>query len=122
MTGQDSDEAHTVEGSQHYTGGRWLRARLARGKAQYLSDIQSSLEAIAAGETYEVCLTTGVAVDETPPVLPLYSELRRSNPAPYGALLRFGGCEPGDGKGGFAILSSSPERFLKISQDGTIES
>ena len=108
-------------GGSHYAGGSWLNAKLARGKAQYLADIQNCLDAIAAGETYEVCLTTGVAVDEKPPVLPLYSELRRSNPAPYGALLRFG-CEPGDGKGGFAVLSSSPERFLKIGENGTIES
>lgn len=116
----DRDVGHSG-GSQHYVGGSWLNAKLARGKAQYLADIQSSLDSIAAGETYEVCLTTGVAVDEKPPVLPLYSELRRSNPAPYGALLRFG-CEPGEGKGGFAVLSSSPERFLKIGENGTIES
>lgn len=104
-------------------GGSWLSATLARGKTQYMADIRSSLAAIAAGETYEVCLTVGVSVDAQPPaVLPLYTELRRSNPAPYGALLRFGGAEPGEGKRGYALLSSSPERFLRIGQTGTIES
>jgi para-aminobenzoate synthetase len=122
-TREETNKRDAAE-SQHYQGGQWVNAKLARGKAQYLEDIGSSLDAIAAGETYEVCLTVGVTVDkaQAPPVLPLYTELRRSNPAPYGALLRFGGCEPGEGKGGFAVLSSSPERFLKIGTDGMIES
>ena len=60
-----------------YIGSRLLVARLARKKSQYLADIQSSLDSIAKGDTYEVCLTTGVHIDviETPPIPLLYSEL-----------------------------------------------
>ena len=104
----------------------WMRVRVARGKTQYLADIERALELIAAGESYEVCLTSGASVPGlSPPLLPLYTELRRSNPAPYGALLRFGdlrGAGEMGGGGGFSVLSSSPERFLKISADGGIES
>ncbi|MDX6604181.1 MAG: para-aminobenzoate synthetase, partial [Solirubrobacterales bacterium] len=40
--------------------------------------------------------------------LDLYRRLRRVNPAPYAAYLRFGD---------LAVLSSSPERFLGVSRD-----
>ena len=42
----------------------------------------------------------------------MYRELRRHNPAPHAAFMRFGR---------MAILSSSPERFLHIDRDGWIE-
>ena len=42
-----------------------------------------------------------------------YRLLRRSNPVPFAALLRLGG---------IAVLSCSPERFLRVSTDGLVES
>jgi para-aminobenzoate synthetase len=44
--------------------------------------------------------------------LDLYRHLRRANPAPFAAYLRFGD---------LTVLSSSPERFLRVSRDGEAE-
>jgi para-aminobenzoate synthetase len=44
--------------------------------------------------------------------LDLYRHLRRANPAPFSAYLRFGD---------LAVLSSSPERFLRVSRNGEAE-
>src|SRR5262249_4995451 len=43
----------------------------------------------------------------------LYRILRRASPAPYAAFLRIGD---------IAVLSSSPERFLRVGSDGTVSS
>ena len=64
------------------------------------------------GDSYEVCLTNKVWTDVAPDPLPLYRTLRRVNPAPFSAFLRFGDA---------AVLSSSPERFLSIGRDRWVE-
>jgi para-aminobenzoate synthetase len=85
---------------------------LDRPRDQYLRDVEASLGHLLAGDSYEICLTNQVetAVDVEP--LDLYLELRRVNPAPFAAYLRFGE---------LAVLSSSPERFLRVSADGEVE-
>jgi para-aminobenzoate synthetase len=85
-------------------------AREPRGT--YLDNIQQCLKEIRAGETYEVCLTTTMTVTANIDTLETYRDLRRRNPAPYSALLQLPGVD---------ILSASPERFLKISADRTVE-
>jgi len=53
--------------------------------------------------------------------LDFYQMLRIENPAPYSAYFSFrGGCLFGEK--GFCILSSSPERFIRISRERVIES
>ncbi|GIG59330.1 aminodeoxychorismate synthase, component I [Longispora fulva] len=80
---------------------------------EYLDLIASCQADIAAGETYEVCLTT--MVEARVPVDPWlgYRLMRRFSPAPFGALLDFGD---------LSVLSTSPERFLRIGADGSLES
>lgn len=78
----------------------------------YLDSIERCLKEIRAGETYEVCLTTTLKVTANIDILDTYRDLRRRNPAPYAALLQLPGVD---------ILSASPERFLKISADGVVE-
>jgi anthranilate synthase component 1 len=68
---------------------------------------------IAAGDAYQLCLTTEVRVDTHPDPVATYLALREANPTHHGALLRIGD---------IALLSSSPEQFLTVSPDGTIES
>jgi para-aminobenzoate synthetase len=85
---------------------------LSRSHEQYLDDITRVKQYLSDGESYEVCLTNKVRTDLTPPALPLYRTLRRVNPAPFSAFLRFGET---------AVLSSSPERFLSIGRDGWVE-
>jgi para-aminobenzoate synthetase len=83
---------------------------LARSRERYLADIAVCRERLLDGDTYEVCLTNRIAaaVDPAPDPLALYRELRRVNPAPFASYLRFGDT---------AVLSSSPERFLRVGSD-----
>jgi para-aminobenzoate synthetase len=86
--------------------------RLSRSHEQYLDDIARVKQYLTDGDSYEVCLTNKVWSDAAPPALPLYRTLRRVNPAPFSAFLRFGET---------AVLSSSPERFLSIGRDRWVE-
>ena len=86
--------------------------KVGRGRAQYLADIERSQAELAAGESYEVCLTDQISTDASPDPFALYRRLRRSNPSPFAAFLRFGDT---------AIVSSSPERFLSVGRDGAVQ-
>jgi para-aminobenzoate synthetase len=85
---------------------------LSRSHERYLHDISRVKQFLTDGESYEVCLTNKVWVDIAPLPLPLYRSLRRVNPAPFSAFLRFGET---------AVLSSSPERFLSVGRDHWVE-
>jgi para-aminobenzoate synthetase len=86
--------------------------QLSRSKRTYLDDIQTCLQEIHEGETYQVCLTNEIHTDTIPDNLAFYRSLRRINPAPYAAFLRFGDV---------TIACSSPERFLHIDRQGWVE-
>jgi para-aminobenzoate synthetase len=79
----------------------------------YLDRIADCLEQIRNGETYEVCLTNAVTASLSIDPRRTFSWLRRTSPVPYGALLEFPDV---------AILSASPERFLTVGCDRTVES
>jgi para-aminobenzoate synthetase len=85
---------------------------LARDREQYLEDIETSLTHLLEGDSYEICLTNQLQLDLDVDPLDLYRALRRANPAPFSAYLRFGD---------LTALSSSPERFLRVSRDGEAE-
>ncbi|GAB5362216.1 hypothetical protein AAMO2058_000779200 [Amorphochlora amoebiformis] len=100
-----------------------LRTAKSRwNREQYLKRIERCVEVIADGESYELCLTNQLKIQgknvEDP--LGLYLELRNENPAPYAAFFSFRG--PYFAKKEFCILSSSPERFLRINRNREIES
>ena len=82
--------------------------RPGRGREQYLADIARCQSALAAGESYEVCLTDQIHTEASPDSWLLYRGLRRSNPAPFAAYLKLGEV---------AIVSSSPERFLSVDRE-----
>ncbi len=86
--------------------------KLARSPDRYLADIAACEERLLEGDSYEVCLTNSIAVHIEVDPLDLYMELRRVNPAPFASYLRFGD---------LAVLSSSPERFLKVDRQGAAE-
>jgi para-aminobenzoate synthetase len=91
--------------------------RLARPRERYLEEIAECKRLLAAGETYEVCLTNAVLADGADhrgasDPLALYRALRRVNPAPFSSYVRFGDA---------AALSSSPERFLHVGRDRWVE-
>ncbi|PPG27615.1 chorismate-binding protein [Pseudoclavibacter sp. RFBB5] len=87
--------------------GTWHTSR-----AQYAADIARCRERLLAGNSYELCLTNEFRPDADPDPLDLFLELRASDPAPYAALLEFDGG---------AIVSASPERFLRGTPDGDYE-
>jgi para-aminobenzoate synthetase len=92
--------------------GAHVSFRVGRGRAQYLADIERSQAELAAGESYEVCLTDQISTDASPDPFALYRRLRRANPSPFAAFLRFGDT---------AIVSSSPERFLSVGRDKAVQ-
>ncbi|MFC9680849.1 aminodeoxychorismate synthase component I [Streptomyces sp. NPDC056948] len=85
---------------------------LVRDRSTYLADIEACQQQLRAGTSYEVCLTNAARLPAPPDALEFYRTLRRDNPAPYAAFLRFGELE---------VAGSSPERFLRIGRDGTAE-
>jgi para-aminobenzoate synthetase len=89
-----------------------LQFALRRGREHYLANIETCQRLLEAGESYEICLTNQLALPAIADPFALYRVLRRVNPAPYSAYLRLP-----EG----AILSSSPERFLRATRDRTIE-
>ncbi len=84
----------------------------------YLAAVRRAQEYIAAGDVYQVNLSRGwQARVDGPATRPfdsveLYRQLRRVNPAPFAVLARWGGLD---------ILSSSPERLVRIA-DGVASS
>ncbi len=87
--------------------------RLRRSPGRYREDVEACKGYLRAGHSYEICLTNRAVAAGAPDPLALYLALRRVNPAPYSAFLRFGD---------LAVLSSSPERFLEVDGDGWAES
>jgi para-aminobenzoate synthetase len=83
------------------------------GRDAYLANIAACKHEIFEGETYEVCLTTVLHSDGTIDPLAAYRALRARNPAPHAALLRLGDV---------SVLSSSPERFLRVDRERIVES
>jgi para-aminobenzoate synthetase len=87
--------------------------RVRHSDADYAALIARCQDQIRAGDSYEICLTNMLTVPVSVDPFVTYQALRRRNPAPYAAFLRYPG---------FSVLSSSPERFLRIDRDGYAES
>ncbi|TLS40787.1 aminodeoxychorismate synthase component I [Streptomyces montanus] len=85
---------------------------LVRDRATYLADIEACRRELRAGTSYEICLTNTARLPAPHDAYDFYRVLRRVNPAPYAAFLRFGDLD---------VASSSPERFLRITPDGVAE-
>ncbi|MCC7263658.1 MAG: aminodeoxychorismate synthase component I, partial [Candidatus Latescibacteria bacterium] len=85
--------------------------RLRRSRRQYRHDIGRCLEAIRAGESYELCLTNLLEGPALADPWSAYRVLRHLNPAPYAAFLRLGD---------LCLLCSSPEQFLRVDAQGQV--
>jgi para-aminobenzoate synthetase len=102
---EPAPSAPAVAGSQPFTA--------REGRDAYLANIRACLHEIVEGESYEVCLTTELHSDAAIDPLAAYRALRARNPAPHAALLRLGDV---------SVLSSSPERFLRVDRERIVES
>jgi para-aminobenzoate synthetase len=87
--------------------------RQRHDRQRYLELVNACQEEIHAGESYEVCLTNMFTLPAAVDAWQCYRRLRRLNPAPFAALLRMGEA---------SVLSSSPERFVRVGTDGWVES
>ncbi|WP_329793960.1 aminodeoxychorismate synthase component I [Lentzea sp. DG1S-22] len=107
------DRLGALDSGEHDEAGLDPEAGLLRERDGYLADIDECRRQLRAGESYEICLTTQsrLAAPDADP-LHLYLAQRRANPAPYAAFLRLGE---------MSVLCSSPERFLRVGRDGTVE-
>ncbi|MCX5092360.1 aminodeoxychorismate synthase component I [Streptomyces sp. NBC_00365] len=85
---------------------------LVRDRDTYLADIEACARELHAGTSYEICLTNAARLPAPPDAYDFYRVLRRVNPAPYAAFLRFGDLD---------VASASPERFLRITRGGVAE-
>lgn len=83
-----------------------------RSHEQYIEDIQTCFKKIYDGESYEICLTNNIYCDVDVDSVKYYMHLRKVNPAPYGCYMRFGDT---------SVVSTSIERFVKITEDGIAE-
>jgi para-aminobenzoate synthetase len=90
-----------------------LRFALRDSPEAYLENIAACRREIFEGESYEVCLTTELRSEGTLDPVSAYRALRARNPAPFAALLRLGE---------LSVLSSSPERFLRVDRERIVES
>jgi para-aminobenzoate synthetase len=86
--------------------------RLHHDRETYLANIADALREIQDGESYEICLTNRIFADVDLDHFALYRILRKNNPAPFAAFLKFPG---------LTVISSSPERFLRVDADRRVE-
>jgi len=82
---------------------------------QYLQAVQKCIDYIAAGDIFQVNLSQRFTIRSAPAPLEIYSALRRRNPAWYAAYLQFQ-----TGPNTCAVVSSSPELFLRLRGDRVI--
>ncbi len=85
-----------------------LNLRSTFSRAGYLAAVERAREYILAGDVFQVNLSQRLSLPFAGAPLELYRRLRNANPAPFAAFLA--GREA-------AVLSASPERFLRLSGD-----
>lgn len=94
-----------------------LAVRDSRG--DYLDKIRAAQEQIREGNSYEICLTTAISGEFSGSPWAGYRRLREKNRAPFTQYFRL---PAGHHGAAAAILSTSPERFAAITEDGTVRS
>jgi para-aminobenzoate synthetase component 1 len=94
---------HTHAGHRIEAGGRVV-SNLSRG--EFLTLVQRAQAYIRSGDIYQVNLSQRLSVPLACSSWELFQRLNAASPAPFSALLDCGG---------FQIVSSSPEQFLRLS-------
>ena len=78
-------------------------------RARHAEAVDDILELLRAGECYQVNLTRRLRFDRAPDPVQLFGALTRRHPAPHACLCTFGDALPG-----IAVVSASPETFLRL--------
>ncbi len=79
---------------------------------EYMAAVGRVIEYIRAGDIFQANLSQRLMTVWNGTAEQLYSQIRANNPAPFCGLLR---------ADEFAIVSASPERFLKVDRTGHVE-
>lgn len=95
------------------SGARLPEANASHDEAAYRRAVEECKENIFAGNVFEVCLTRRLDAPFSGDPFALYAALRRSSPAPFACYLSLPEAQ---------VISSSPERFLRLQADGQVES
>jgi len=90
-----------------------LKIRSMFTQEEYMDVVRQAKEHIFAGDIFEVCTTHRLECDFAGNAFELYRELKRINPAPFASYLNLPEVK---------VVSSSPERFLRLKRDGWAES
>jgi len=84
-------------------------SRSSLTRDDHASAVEAVQELLRAGECYQVNLTRRLVFDASPDATALFFAVSRANPAPFLTLCTFGDALPGT-----AIVSASPECFLRV--------
>ncbi len=105
LSGASAPSGGRVQGTSDITFHRSSRLRSNFSRDAYMQATERVQEYIAAGDIYQANLSQRFHTKWDGDPTRLYARLRESNPAPFAAYLDTGEC---------VVLSSSPERFLKL--------
>lgn len=86
-------------------------ARWRHSAPAYAGLVSEAQAEIRRGNAYQLCLTNEILVDGAFDPVEVYRRLRQASPSHHGGLLRVDGV---------ALVSSSPEQFLRVTPDGTV--
>jgi para-aminobenzoate synthetase component 1 len=78
----------------------------------YATAVRRAIELILAGDIFQVNLSQRFEAPAPDEPARVYLRLREASPAPFGAFFRSGDA---------AVLSNSPERFLRVDTDGLVQ-
>jgi para-aminobenzoate synthetase component 1 len=85
------------------------RARSSLTRLEHAERIEAVHELLRAGECYQVNITRRLAFDGAPDPFVLFGALACRDPAPHASVCTFGDALPG-----VAVVSASPELFLRV--------
>lgn len=108
---------HTLDHAPHSTPLSATAAsaplQMDSGREAYQAAVEACQDHIHRGDAFEICLTHRLRRPYTGDPWLLYQVLRTISPASFGCYLNLGDT---------LVLSSSPERFLRLSEDRVVES
>lgn len=83
----------------------------------YKKAFDLSQDFLHKGDSYEICLTTQTKITPSERIEPwsIFQTLIQHNPAPFSSFFQFDDIE--EGKSDLCLISTSPERFLKYSNE-----
>jgi para-aminobenzoate synthetase component 1 len=105
---QSRDRDYFVTAARNDTQNKEVTLKSNFAPEEYMKAVDRVREYIAAGDVFQVNLSQRFETDLKISPFELYKRLRTVNPAPFASYLNFPGV---------AIVSASPERFLKVKSD-----